>query len=133
MSSSADTAADAALLATPPQMSIVDDKAHLSNWRSIMSRSHLEIAYSSIRCFADDGTIDLNELHFLLGLALRDDKIDDDEKRVLKSIFSHARETRLSPRSDGFETWSPPTAYEGSSLGHFGPNCGRLRVDALGF
>ncbi len=49
--------------------------------------SHIEIAYSSIGCFADDGTLDLAELNFLMGLALRDDKVDDDEKRVLGNIF----------------------------------------------
>ncbi|MEM1205947.1 MAG: hypothetical protein AAGN66_22135 [Acidobacteriota bacterium] len=52
--------------------------------------SHIEIAYSSIRVFADDGTLDMKELEFLLGLALRDDSIDDDEKRVLASIFDKA-------------------------------------------
>ena len=60
--------------------------------------SHLEIAYSSIRVFADDGKVDLGELNFLLGLALRDGEIDEEEKRVLRNIFNQARETNLSPR-----------------------------------
>ena len=60
--------------------------------------SHLEIAYSSIRVFADDGKVDLGELNFLLGLALRDGEIDEEEKRVLRNIFKQARETNLSPR-----------------------------------
>ena len=60
--------------------------------------SHLEIAYSSIRVFADDGKVDLGELNFLLGLALRDGEIDDEEKRVLRNIFKQARDTNLSPR-----------------------------------
>ena len=59
--------------------------------------SHLEIAYSSIRVFADDGKVDLGELNFLLGLALRDGEIDDEEKRVLRNIFKQARDTNLSP------------------------------------
>ncbi len=58
--------------------------------------SYLELAYSSIKIFADDGTVDLGELNFLLGVALRDDRIDDDEKRVLGRIFEHAEKTRLS-------------------------------------
>lgn len=58
--------------------------------------SYLEIAYSSIRVFADDGTLDTNELSFLLGIALRDDKIDADEKRVLGSIFRKAEAGPLS-------------------------------------
>lgn len=63
-----------------------------------MSNSHLEIAYSSIRVFADDGKVDLGELNFLLGLALRDGQIDDQEKRVLRNIFKQAREAGLSRR-----------------------------------
>ena len=58
--------------------------------------SHLELAYSSIKIFANDGTVDLGELNFLLGLALRDDRIDDDERRVLRRIFEHAEKTQLS-------------------------------------
>ncbi len=58
--------------------------------------SHIEIAYSSIRVFADDGRLDMGELNFLLGLALRDDVIDDDEKRVLGSIFSKVNENNAS-------------------------------------
>ena len=58
--------------------------------------SYLELAYSSIKIFANDGTVDLTELNFLLGLALRDGEIDDDEKRVLKRIFDHAENTDLS-------------------------------------
>jgi hypothetical protein len=62
--------------------------------------SHLEIAYSSIRVFADDGTLDLGELNFLLGLALRDGVIDEEEKRVLGNIL------RRVPRSEvGHRVW----------------------------
>ena len=58
--------------------------------------AYLELAYSSIKIFANDGTVDLTELNFLLGLALRDGQIDDDEKRVLKRIFDNAEDTDLS-------------------------------------
>ncbi len=58
--------------------------------------SYLELAYSAIKIFADDGTVDMGELNFLLGVALRDDQIDEDEKRVLGNIFEHAEKTRLS-------------------------------------
>lgn len=58
--------------------------------------SYLELAYSSIKIFADDGTVDMGELNFLLGLALRDGQIDDDERRVLGRIFEHAEKTDLS-------------------------------------
>ncbi len=58
--------------------------------------SYLELAYSSIKIFADDGTVDMGELSFLLGLALKDGEIDEDEKRVLRRIFQHAEKTKLS-------------------------------------
>jgi hypothetical protein len=58
--------------------------------------SHIEIAYSSIRVFSDDGQMDLGELNFLLGLALRDAQVDEDEKRVLRSVFAQAEKGRLS-------------------------------------
>lgn len=57
---------------------------------------YLELAYSSIKIFANDGTVDLGELNFLLGLALKDGKIDEDEKRVLRNIFAQAEKTDLS-------------------------------------
>ena len=58
--------------------------------------SHIEIAYSSIKVFADDGQMDLNELNFLLGLALRDQVVDEDEKRVLAKVFSQAEQGGLT-------------------------------------
>lgn len=59
-------------------------------------KSHTEIALSSIKCFTDDGTLDLNELNFLLGLALRDDVVDEEEKRVLNNIFSKVKESDVT-------------------------------------
>lgn len=52
------------------------------------NKSHLEIAIASINCFTDDGTLDIGELNFLLGMAMRDGLMDTDEKRVLNNIFS---------------------------------------------
>jgi hypothetical protein len=60
--------------------------------------SHIEIAYSSIRVFSNDGQLDLGELNFLLGLALRDAVVDAEEKRVLGKIFAQAELGRLSPQ-----------------------------------
>jgi len=62
----------------------------------IKPHSHIEIAYSSIRVFID-GQLDLGELNFLLGLALRDQEVDEEEKRVLAKIFAQAEQTKLSP------------------------------------
>jgi len=58
--------------------------------------SHLEIALASIKCFTDDGTLDIGELNFLLGLALRDNKVDEEEKRVLGNIFKQVSQSTVS-------------------------------------
>jgi hypothetical protein len=60
--------------------------------------SFLELAYSSIPVFADDGTLDLEELNFLLGIALKDGKIDDDEKRVLGNILKPIDQHEVTPK-----------------------------------
>ena len=59
---------------------------------------HIELAYSSIRVFADDGTIDMEELNFLMGIALKDNEIDDNEKRVLNNIFSQVTEDKVNSK-----------------------------------
>jgi hypothetical protein len=53
-------------------------------------RSHHEIAIASIHVFSDDGRLDLVELEKLLALALRDEVVDEDEKRVLGNILIRA-------------------------------------------
>lgn len=53
-------------------------------------RSHNEIAITSIHVFTDDGRLDLAELEKLLALALRDEVVDEDEKRVLANILTRA-------------------------------------------
>ena len=60
--------------------------------------NYIELAYSSIPVFADDGTLDMEELQFLLGLALKDGQIDDDEKRVLRNIFKQVPEHEVTPK-----------------------------------
>jgi predicted AAA+ superfamily ATPase len=45
------------------------------------------INYGRITVFTDDETFDLGELNFLLGLALKDGKIDEEERNVLRLIF----------------------------------------------
>ena len=61
------------------------------------NRSHLDIALASIPVFSDDGRLDSAELDRLLELAERDGTFDDDEKRVLGSIFRQAEQTQLDP------------------------------------
>ena len=60
------------------------------------SSSHLEMAYSAVKVFADDGRLDESELNFLMGLALKDGEIDDDEKRVLRNIFDQIKNDTIS-------------------------------------
>lgn len=64
------------------------------------STSHLDIALESIRCFTDDGTLDAREVNSLMSLALRDGKVDEDEKRVLRNIFSKVTQGEVS-----VDTW----------------------------
>lgn len=52
-----------------------------SNWNAIMQ-------YSFIRIFANDGTIDADELAMLERLAMADGLVDDRERNVLATIFS---------------------------------------------
>ena len=46
--------------------------------------------YSFLVVFANDDTISQAELQMIEKLALRDNVIDDDERRVLRSIFDRA-------------------------------------------
>jgi hypothetical protein len=50
-------------------------------------RDYLEMAYRSIECFSNDGTLDPNELKRILDIALKDGVVDDNEKRVLRNII----------------------------------------------
>jgi hypothetical protein len=58
--------------------------------------SYVEMAYASIRVFRDD-TVDVGEINFLLGLALRDGRIDADERRVLQNVFDQINEKDVPP------------------------------------
>lgn len=49
----------------------------------------------------DDGTLDEREVNHLLGLAMRDDIIAEDEKRVIGNIFS-----KISSHEVSKETWA---------------------------
>lgn len=60
------------------------------------SRAADVIGYSFLVMFANDGVIDLDELHFLEHLALSDGAIDDDERRALRAIFARADASRMS-------------------------------------
>lgn len=61
------------------------------------NRDYLEMAFRSIECFANDGTLKVDELKRLVDIALRDGVVDDNEKRVLRSIFSKLNAKELTP------------------------------------
>jgi hypothetical protein len=46
--------------------------------------------YSFLRVFANDRTIDADELAFMTRLALRDGAVDDGERATLDAIFGRA-------------------------------------------
>ncbi len=58
--------------------------------------SGVELAYASLAVFADDGRLDMGELNFLLGLALRDGSISDSEQAVLRGVFNRVLEEEVS-------------------------------------
>lgn len=60
-------------------------------------RDYLEMAYHSIVCFANDGTLQVSELNEIMTIALRDGVVDDNEKRVLRSIFAKLNPSELTP------------------------------------
>ncbi|MFP7721324.1 hypothetical protein [Lysobacter sp. A3-1-A15] len=53
-----------------------------------VNRDHLEMAFHSITCFADDGRLEAAELDRIVAIAERDGTINDDESRVLNNIIS---------------------------------------------
>ncbi|HWY23868.1 MAG TPA: hypothetical protein VNX47_03050 [Nevskia sp.] len=50
----------------------------------------------SLSAFANDGTLDADELDFIKRLALRDGVIDADERVVLSNIFSRVPPEKTS-------------------------------------
>lgn len=52
------------------------------------SRDYLEMSFHSIECFSNDGKLDAAELGKIVEIAERDGVIDQNERRVLKSIIS---------------------------------------------
>lgn len=64
-----------------------------SGWNAIMQ-------YSFLRIFANDGTIDTEELAMLERLAMADGEIDDQERSVLSNIFA-----RISSETVSADVW----------------------------
>ena len=60
------------------------------------NNDHLELAYYSVHAFGNDGKLDEAELDKLLDIAIKDGKVDEDETRVLKKIFSQLKGHELN-------------------------------------
>lgn len=54
------------------------------------------MGYAFLVVFANDDTISAGELHMLEKIALEDHVIDEDEKRILRKIFSRVTKEQLS-------------------------------------
>ncbi len=65
-----------------------------SGWNAIMQ-------YSFLHVFANDGTIDSQELALIEKLALEDGQVDDRERAVLSRIFD-----RISAETVSVEVWN---------------------------
>lgn len=63
---------------------------------TVESRDYLEMAFHSVQCFANDGKLLVDELDQILQIALRDGVVDDNEKRILRNIFSRLTPSELT-------------------------------------
>jgi hypothetical protein len=64
------------------------------------------LGYAFLVVFANDGTISEGELHMLEKIALEDHVIDEDEKRILRKIFSRVTKDDLTE-----DVWSEITKF----------------------
>jgi len=71
-----------------------------SSWNAIMQ-------YSFLRVFANDGTIDADELAMIEKLALEDGMIDEQERAVLGRIFD-----RVNAKTVSDEVWQEITRFK---------------------
>ena len=64
------------------------------------------MGYSFLVIFANDNTIDEKELAMLERLALKDSVIDDDERRILRKIFSRVTKEQVTEK-----VWDEITSF----------------------
>jgi len=57
--------------------------------------------FRAIKCFSNDGRLDVNELDQIVKIALADGVVDDDESKVLKNIIYN-----LTSKDLTLEMWS---------------------------
>ena len=71
-----------------------------SNWNAIMP-------YSFLRVFANDGTLDAEELAMFERLALADGVVDERERNVLSNVLPRVSRERVSD-----EVWESLQAFK---------------------
>ncbi len=56
-----------------------------------------EMIFRTVKCFSNDGRLDMNELDQIVKIALADGVVDDEERKVLKNIIYNLTSKDLSP------------------------------------
>ena len=56
-----------------------------------------KMLFRSFECFSNDGILDVDELDQIVEIAMRDNTVDEDEKKVLKNIIYNLTSADLSP------------------------------------
>jgi uncharacterized membrane protein YebE (DUF533 family) len=65
--------------------------------RAVSQSSASAMIFRSIRCFSDDGVLDVEELDRIVAIALADGVMDEDERKVLKNIILNLTSRDLTP------------------------------------
>jgi len=60
-----------------------------------------EMANSVLAIFSNKGTISMDELDYLMSIALKDNLVDEKEKKVLKGVFAQVTKETVEP-----EVWN---------------------------
>ncbi len=56
-----------------------------------------KMIFRTIKCFSNDGRLDLNELDDIVKIAQADGEIDEEERKVLKNIIYNLTSKDLTP------------------------------------
>lgn len=56
-----------------------------------------EMIFRTIKCFSNDGKLDVNELDQIVKIALADGVVDDEERKVFKNIIYNLASKDLTP------------------------------------
>jgi hypothetical protein len=59
---------------------------------SSKTQGDIELAYASLVLYAEDGSLDKDEIKTLLHIALRDGSMTDREREILRGLFNRIRE-----------------------------------------